>query len=73
MIYVQPSITLLFHYNLEHLVILTHLEYLFQKNRFSEIAINSCTILSSDLLLEMLVVSMLPTKIVLDQISWQFL
>jgi len=49
----------LFHHTLEHLVILTHLGYLFQ--RFSEIATNSCTILSSNSLLEMLVVSMLPT------------
>jgi len=58
-IYVQLSIILLFHHTLEHLVILIYLEYLFQ--RFSEITINSCTILSSDFLSEMLVVSMLLT------------
>jgi len=49
----------LFHYALKHLVILIYLEYLFQ--RFSEIAMNSYTILSSNLLSEMLVVLMLPT------------
>ena len=49
----------LFHYTLECLVVLTYLKYLFQ--RFSEIATNSCTILSSDLLSEMLVTSILPT------------
>ena len=49
----------LFHHTLKHLVILTHLGYLFQ--RFSKIAINSYTILSSNLLSEMLVVLMLST------------
>ena len=47
-----------FYYTLKYLVILTYLEYLFQK--LSKIDINSCTTLSSNLLLEMLVMLMLP-------------
>ena len=57
----------LFHYALKHLVILTHLEYLFQ--RFSEIAMNSCTILSSNSLSGMLVVLMLPTMFLISLIK----
>jgi len=49
----------LVHHTLECLVILTYLEYLFQ--RFSEIATNSCIILFSNSLWEMLVVLMLLT------------
>jgi len=47
-----------FYYTLKYLVILTHLEYLFQ--RLSKIDVNSCTTLSSDLLSEMSVMLMLP-------------
>jgi len=49
----------LFYQALKHLVILTNLEYLFQ--RFSKKVMNSCTILFSISLSEISVVSMLPT------------
>ena len=47
-----------FYYALEYLVILTYLEYLFQK--LSKINANSCTTLLSDLLTSLIVMLILP-------------